>query len=308
MPTRRAWAILTLGVFLYFLGNQTQVGWLYIMADGIAGFWLVALVYGWGMLRPLHIARRLLPPDAPPIVDPLVEPPTFHEGDPIRVTLCVENRAAPGVFLLRGEERCPFAPPEEQAQPFFIPVLLRGRQAVLRYDTTCDRRGHFHFPPLHLTSDGPFGLFLRRRTLPVPGDLLIYPYYHRLKRLRLLESKKLPERQAPRIGAGSEAIGVREYRPGDSPRLVHWRSTARTGRLVVKEFADEEQPALTVALDLHAASSVGEGKHATFEVAVRLAATLGYFATRRGIPFHLAGLSPRWSPPRAALSWWGVLN
>lgn len=308
MPTRRAWTLLFLAVAFYGLANQTQVGWLYLFADAFIGFWIVAWLYSLGMLRGLGLSRTLHAPDSPEQAEPRESLPTFHEGDPLRVTLTITNRGAPGVFLVRGEERCPAAPPPEQAQPFFLPLLLRQQQRRFHYDTTCDRRGHFHFPPLRLHSAGPFGLFRRQRPLELPSELLVYPYYHRLKRLPLLESKKFPERQAPRIGAGGEVIGVREYRPGDSPRLIHWRSTARTGQLVVKEFADEEQPALTVALDLQHLPGEVEDKYSPFESALRLAASLGYYATQKGIPFHLAGESPRWSPPRNALSWWGILN
>jgi uncharacterized protein (DUF58 family) len=159
-----------------------------------------------------------------------------------------------------------------------------------------------------LRSSGPFGFFSTRRTPDVSGEILIYPYYHPLDRLRLLETRELAERQTARVGVGTQVVGTREYRTGDSLRQVHWRSTARTGKLVIKEFAEEDQPSLGVVLDLETSSSVGRGKYSTFETAVRIAASLGYYATNHDVPFRLAGVSPKWQAPASPLSWWAVLN
>jgi len=152
------------------------------------------------------------------------------------------------------------------------------------------------------------GLFRTKRTVTPANQLLVYPAYYPLKRLRLLERRGLAERPSRRIGAGGDIIGTREYRPGDSLRQIHWRSTARAGKLVVKEFADEEELTVTVILDLAGDSSLDRDKFSTFETAVRLAASFGYYASHKKIPFYLIGANQRGELPRTALSWWGTLN
>jgi uncharacterized protein (DUF58 family) len=77
---------------------------------------------------------------------------------------------------------------------------------------------------------------------------------------------------------------------------------------VVKEFTDDDQPSMTVVLDLQLGSNAGQGKFSTFETAIRMAASLGYYATRRNIPFHLVASSKKWTPPAKPLSWWAILN
>jgi uncharacterized protein (DUF58 family) len=126
--------------------------------------------------------------------------------------------------------------------------------------------------------------------------------------LRVFEKKEFAEQPALRVGRGSQVIGTREYRTGDSLRQIHWRSTARTGQLVVKEFSDDEQQAFTVVLDLQSDISIGSSKFSTFETAIRLAASFGYYATQKNIPFRLVGSSPKWTPPAMPLSWWATLN
>jgi uncharacterized protein (DUF58 family) len=159
-----------------------------------------------------------------------------------------------------------------------------------------------------LESKGPFGLFRTRSTVTAPGEVLIYPAYHPLKRLRLFEKREFAEQSSLRVGRGSQVIGTREYRTGDSLRQIHWRSTARTGQLVVKEFSDDEQQAFTIVLDLQADLAIGAGKFSTFETAIRLAASIGYYATQKDIPLRLVGSSPKWTPPAMPLGWWGLLN
>ncbi len=324
MPTKRAWVLFSLALILYFLANQTQVGWIYIISDGLIGLLLVAAIYSWDLLTSIQVVRTMqkVTPDS---TDPAAEakstqhtgaesaeydlaPPIFHEDDPIEVSLQFSHIDLRPALLVGGLEQCPFAPPADQAQPFFLPDLFRGQTHHLTYQTTCDRRGLHRFSSVGLHSRGPFGLFQTRRSLTVPDEILIYPAYHPLKRLRLFEKKEFAEQQAVRVGRGSQVIGTREYRTGDSLRQIHWRSTARTGQLVVKEFSDDEQQAFTVVLDLQADISLGQGKFSTFETAIRLAASFSYYATRKNVPFRLVGASPKWTPPAMPLSWWATLN
>ncbi|MBN1993761.1 MAG: DUF58 domain-containing protein [Anaerolineae bacterium] len=319
MPTKRSWGFLALAIGLYLLANQTQVGWVYIMADGLLAVLIVSFFYARGMLTPLQ-ARRDFRNLSAGRENKLAQsadnngknglelsPPVFYEDDALEVTLQFNHPGVKPAFLVSGAEFCPFAPPAEREQFFFIPGLFKGQPQSLSYQTRADRRGLYTFSKLPLRSKGPFGLFSLKRALDTPGQILIYPYYHPLQRLRLLETRELAERQTARVGVGSQVMSTREYRPGDSLRQIHWRSTARLSKLVVKEFAEEDQPSLTVALDLAAAGGV-QDKFSPFETAIRLAASLGHYATRNAVPFRLVGASPRWAPPATPLGWWAILN
>jgi uncharacterized protein (DUF58 family) len=320
MPTSRAWTFLILALVLYFLANQTQVGWVYVFTAGLLGLLLATFFYSRGMLKRLRVGRsvrnlstsgatRPTVSDAEPGPDELdLALPTFHEDDPVEMTLRLTHTGFKPALLVNGAEFCPFAPAADQQQPFFIPALFKNQPLDLSYQTHCDRRGLYQFPDLPLQSSGPFGLFRAKRTLAAPGEILIYPAFQPLKRLRVLEQRGFSERHALRTGLSSDVIGTREYRSGDSLRQVHWRSTAHTGQIMVKELADTDQLTMTVVLDLARGSSIGHGKFSTFETAVRLAASFGYYATQKNIPFYLIGASPRRPPPRTALSWWAILN
>jgi uncharacterized protein (DUF58 family) len=138
--------------------------------------------------------------------------------------------------------------------------------------------------------------------------VLIFPEYRDLERFPLLDRRPTVSNPFARVGLGSEFIGVREYRSGDSPRHVHWRTTARAGRLMVKEFSEETQPGLTIALDARAASVIGDDEHNTFELAVKIAATLAHYADKRGLALTLAANSRAWPAPVGPVSRWAALN
>lgn len=313
MPTKRTAIFLLIAFFLYLLANQTQVGWVYIISEAFVGLILAAWVYSWNVLKGIGGQRTMSATDViEENLDLETEPdlrlPTFYEDDPVTVTLTLRNSHFKPAFLLYGQEMCPFAPPSAQILPLFVTTLYKNSPTHLVYKTTCYRRGAYRFSEIPLSSSGPFGFFRRRRVLNIPGDVLIYPFYHPLNRLRIFEKWAFAQRQSLKIGTGSQVVGTRDYRPGDSPRWIHWRSTARTGKLVVKEFSDDEHITLNVLFDLHKAGSLGEGKFSTFETAVRLIATLGYYARHQKMPLRLFGASTNWTPPRTDLSWSALLT
>jgi uncharacterized protein (DUF58 family) len=102
---------------------------------------------------------------------------------------------------------------------------------------------------------------------------------------------------------------VRPYRPGDSPRHIHWRSVARTGQLISKEFADEAQPGLTLIIDLFAYSyPLTDTKHTPFEWAIKCAASLGDYARTQGYALHLLGDDEALAAPTGSVTWDSLLQ
>lgn len=298
-PTRRGWVFLLLAVLLYLAANQTQVPWLYVFTAIALGVWLVAAFMARGNLRGLRLTRRL---NGAEVLE--------HEltvGDTVTVELELHNRASLPALQVRGEDLCEFAPLDERAQPFFTNIPSREK-ITLRYETIAARRGWFEFPPLRVSSRAPFGLFNSERTLTQPSSVLIFPEYREISRFPLLDRKPSVQNPFAQVGLGTEFVGVREYRPGDSPRHVHWRSTARVNELVVKEFAEETQPGLTIALDVRPTSIIGAEGDNTLERAIKVAATLAHYAAQRGLPVNVASNSRALPAPTGPVSRWAAMN
>ncbi|MBZ0289835.1 MAG: DUF58 domain-containing protein, partial [Anaerolineae bacterium] len=237
MPTSRALTFLSAALVLYLFANQTQVGWLYVMSALLAGTVLAGWFLSRGMLKRIRAERNI----------GQVE---MHEGDTVSVALKLfKNRGA--ASQIRLEEKCPLAAPDspQRAVKLFIPSLPAGGTVEFDYEVLVDRRGLHEFPALALTSRAPFGFFRRDTIIQSPTRALVYPEVRPLKRLELLDKQAAPEVTRQRAGLGYGVIGVRPFRSGDSARHIHWRSVARTGTLMSKEFADEAQPGLTLVLD-----------------------------------------------------------
>ncbi len=300
-PTPRGWSLAAVALLLYFFANQTQVGWLYVLSALVAGVWFTALFLPRSMLRGLMVTRRLNGSAAPIELE-------LYTGEKITVEIELTNTRRSPALQVRGEEICPLAPADERARPFFVPYLPRGRSVTLPYETICARRGWFEFPPVALSTRAPFGFFSARLDISAPTGVLVFPEYRELKRLALFDQTPAAQDTFTHLGVGGEFVGVREYRPGDSPRHVHWRSTARAGQLIVKEFAVETEPGLTIALDLRVSSVIGFNENTSLELAIKIAASLARYAYQRGLPVSLATNSRRWPVPPGPLSWWGLMN
>mgnify|MGYP001164516223 CR=1 FL=1 len=180
---------------------------------------------------------------------------------------------------------------------------------ALAYTVVCARRGWFEFAPLRLRTRAPAGLFAADRRVAAPGaGVLIFPEYRVLERFPLLDRRPATQDPYARVGPGSEFLGVREYRPGDAPRHVHWRTTARAGRLVVREFAEETRPGLAIALDVRASSVIGGEADNTLERAIKVAATLVHYADAHALSVEVFAESVAWPAPPGPLSRWAALS
>ena len=107
-----------------------------------------------------------------------------------------------------------------------------------RVTTLCRERGRYQLGPIRLSTSDPFGLFPMQRNLTPTSNVVIYPITYDIRQFAL-PIGILPGGDALRRRTHyvtTNAAGVRDYAPGDSFSRIHWRSTARRNRLIVKEF------------------------------------------------------------------------
>jgi uncharacterized protein (DUF58 family) len=104
------------------------------------------------------------------------------------------------------------------------------------------RRGFVQFNQLKLARSDPLGLFNALHFFSLPERILVLPYRYPIPPLNFSGSRKYQKggiNLAMSVGDAEEFISLREYRPGDPLRHIHWRSFARLGKPVVKEYQDE---------------------------------------------------------------------
>jgi len=107
-----------------------------------------------------------------------------------------------------------------------------------RTTTICKQRGRYQLGPLQLRTSDPFGLFPMSRELAQTSHVVVYPMTFDIHRFALpigvLSGGDALRRRTHHVT--TNAAGVRDYAPGDSFGRIHWPSTARRNRLIVKEF------------------------------------------------------------------------
>lgn len=133
------------------------------------------------------------------------------------------------------------------------------RQFAWTMRTLCRQRGRYQLGPAELSGGDAFGLFRMTRRTQDSTPVVIYPYTADLPGF-LLRGGELPGGDALRRRTHhvtTNVSGVRDYQPGDSFNRIHWRSTARTGRLIVKEFELDPTADVWLFPDMHTQVQVG---------------------------------------------------
>jgi uncharacterized protein (DUF58 family) len=197
------------------------------------------------------------------------------EGDDVRIDLVVEATSPVPPPTLVAHER-PGRLPERRVE-----LYRAGRRRFAGgFELREVPRGRYAFDTVRLTIEDPFAL---ARASLVQGERQALVVYPRLVSLTRLFSEGHAQAQDGRRlllrrPTGYELHGVREYVEGESLRNVHWRSTARRGRLMVKELEDAPSDEVAVLLDGDELGAAGE----SFDVAVRAAGSILQALVRRG--------------------------
>jgi uncharacterized protein (DUF58 family) len=172
-----------------------------------------------------------------------------------------------------------------------IDLGLGGRR-VWTSDTLCRRRGLYQLGPAWVSGSDPFGLFhVARRVGPV-RTVLVYPATVDLEGFTMSAGQFLggDRRRSGWHQTSPFVAGVRDYAPGDPVRHVHWRSTARAGRLMVKEFDSEPVADLWIFLDLDAEVQRGFEDESTEEYGVTVAASIAKHFLGQGRSVGFVGI------------------
>ena len=168
------------------------------------------------------------------------------------------------------DRRSPRARPEAE-----VPALAPGAERAVRLTLTPRRRGRIELAGLALARTDPLGLVRRLARVPLPARIVALPRRYRLPRLALPGRRRHQPggvSLSSSVGDSEEFLSLREYRPGDPLQHIHWKSFARTGRPIVKEFQDEFFERHALVLDTGGA----RGEDAAFEDAVAIAASFVY--------------------------------
>jgi uncharacterized protein (DUF58 family) len=158
-----------------------------------------------------------------------------------------------------------------------LPDLLPGRDCELEMELTPARRGILRLDALTVARPDPLGLINSLSRRAATQSVLVLPKRYPVPNLTLPGSRRYQKggvSLSSRVGDSLEFRGLRDYRPGDPPRRIHWRSWAKTGTPVVKDYEDEYFVRHALVLDTFAGPEDAAALEEAVSVAASFACTL----------------------------------
>jgi uncharacterized protein (DUF58 family) len=291
-------------LIVFYYGSTSEVAWLFLLAYWVAALVVAAYLYArwnWrGLTASFELAGTKPAPDSP--LDDLPEqllrsgpiPAPVFEGDKAAIELALNTKgSARGPAVLSGS----IAGVDVRAATGVVPRGGWREQRILGPLV----RGAVVTQACLLESSDPLGFFRFRRRAADGEIALVLPRFMSLAgrpQTRELEASV----SAPRAGSGMELFGVREYRAGDPLRRIHWRSSARLGQLVVREYEPPGQQTVGIFCDPNPPT-----REAADQVA-RLAASEAWDCIKEGgrVVLWAPGIEP--SLRSEARNFWALLE
>lgn len=209
-------------------------------------------------------------------------------GDEVTVELVAENAKPLPIARLDVQELVgpnvrikgqTLVPSAETSQLLFKTMFSLGmyERVSQRYTLVCHRRGWHRMGPVKMIANDPFGMASRNQQLEPREGVLVYPRVVPVSQFVVPARQPLGDMKpsTPLVEDPMRMSGVRPYIPGDSPKRIHWRATARTGEMQTRVFEPSATPVAAIFLDTITFSHLWEGQNSNLlELSVTVAASL----------------------------------
>jgi uncharacterized protein (DUF58 family) len=226
----------------YFIGITLGVGFaalntgnnlLYLLFGMLISLILASLVMSQSTLRGLTVSRQ--------------PPPSIFAQRPFLMGIGLKNgKGKLPSFSIEVEDFVGERPLDKKCYFLKLPA---GRLQHTSYRHTFPRRGRYTFTAFRVSTKFPFALFRKSRNVDMNTEVIVYPAMTPLGRPPPPRAHSFGEDTRGQKGRRGEFHGLHEFRDGDDPRDIHWTSTARKGRTMVREYEDEAARRVTIFLD-----------------------------------------------------------
>ena len=231
-----SWLVLT--EILIGTGLYKGINLIIFLGMVMAATWLIHLVWAGRSLRFLGLRHK--------------NSEWVFAETPFTLSLEVANSGRRTQFGLTVENQC-----ADQTWSYFIPRFDRGVKIRFQTEVMIPRRGIYANQTSAIRSGFPFGLVERSIRTTEDEEFVVFPRRGRVHRSLL---RRMLTHSSPSVGraranprrhpaAQSDFHGLRSFRSGDSPHWIHWRTSARLGELMVREFEETPDDNLVIILD-----------------------------------------------------------
>ncbi len=252
MATRGLVLVLATGASLYVMALTTGSGWVMVLFCAVVATLAVSGVWSLRVLRAITLGAA--------------GPSDAVAGDPLRVTVRTMAGSTASVRLRMAQQSAANEPQAIGAAATFADT------SRIEVDAVAPPRGVCRRASFELTCGAPLGLvwWRRRDSVVFDAPTLVAPRPSR-RRVAIAVARESGDGKHPGHATSDLVRDVREYRPGDPLRVVHWPATARTGLPMVRELEREDARAQLILVDL----TGPDGERAAEDAAGRAIAALG---------------------------------
>ena len=276
MPSIRGWALTLTGTAIWGVGIAFGSEPLQTLGFALVALVLIAVAVVRLGRHDVELSRR-------------VSPERANAHQPITVSLSVANRGRGPAPLLLFEDKLPYG--ISGRGRFAVNGIESGGSRETSYKIEAASRGRFDIGPLEVTVTDPFGLARTKTSGLGPTRLLVHPRIERLSLPRDMGERRSAAASAlrqPTGPRGEDFYTLREYAEGDELRKIHWPSTAKRGKLMIRQEETPWHMRATILVDDRRRVHEGEGTQSSFEHAIEGAASVVDLYHRSGYGFRLA--------------------
>jgi uncharacterized protein (DUF58 family) len=290
------WLLPVSGVILLILYLLTSYkGWL-IFTIGIGGAWLVALLWILSLERTLHIERKINLAWA-----------TVGESVPEEITL-INRGWLPALWVEITDESSSIESPLR-----IVAEAARHSHRSRHFSHMFKRRGVYTLGPTRLRCSDPFGIYTLTMNEQHSSTILVTPPVLPLYDLRLPTGGLTGDERHRRgyIERNINDVGLRNYRPGDSLKHIHWRASAHFDDLIVRQLEAATSRDWVIYVDLDNNAQAGIGENSSLELCIVLAASLALRGLREHRKVGMVMAGPRYvyiEPAAGPIQQWRILR
>ena len=278
MLTSRGISLLLAVIILLAIAWNTDITMVYIFF--VIGFVMFILSY-------FHMYLNI-----PDIEIQRVTQETAFEDEMLNIKMSIRNTLSRGSSFFEVLDYFPAAQPGKEKISLFVLDLKAKEEKSFNYTMECYKRGVWKIGPIEVISQDALGFFRMKKTFNVVSNIIIYPAFFRVFAFPPLARGSVSWMgvETSKISGDShEFFGIREYQRGDTMSRIHWPSTARHNKLIVKQFERNTVQEVTIVLDLKKGNDIGAGKETTLEYSVKIAGSIARFLMDSGAFVQIIG-------------------
>lgn len=201
----------------------------------------------------------------------------IEENSVIDFEIVVLNKGKLAISNLIIKDHFPFGDEKNNIKTILIDYLASGSTTKIQLKISCFKRGKFNIGPVIIYLYDSFGLYAFKKTLQIYSEIYVYPetfFINKMPELNRGVSPWFGIETTHTSGEYDDFFGVREYKPGDPIKNIHWISSVRNNKLIVKQYQQQSYYRATLIFNLERGKNFGEGKESVMEYMIKIAASV----------------------------------